>query len=371
MSFLQATNERSFKLLQEYLTTAQEGSHSPSRHFRFEFYLRPSQQETSLPASAPDTSCLKKVEVALPPPRQAFGAGGDISGSTKKALGKLLAACGLAADVSGTDDDVSIAGLGDLLRRAGEAARQREADVVTSSRRMVIARNALRMGRGAKAVLQGPLLRASAEAQADALEKLARALDLAPDAEVAGITFVIGGKYGLDGATGNVWLKWDESAKQWGARIATIDLDGVLRAKQGALERHWKEAQVARVMGVEMVYTDHSLGPTDEYKDFLERMESYGRGVGPVASDRCYELPLRVTGAALDGASGAFEVDERMGFVSVPVGASAKEVSLRPCACFAIPWTLVLASCTQSYIDTLHLIIQIADIYELVIMIQN
>lgn len=335
---MQATNERSFKLLQEYLSVAHEGTHTPSRHFRFEFFLHPSEQSPPPVSTSERTPGLEKVEVALPPPRHAFGTNGELTQSTRKSLGKLLAACGLAADVSGPNDDVSIQSLGDLLRRAGETARQREVDVMTSARRMVIARNALRMGRGVKAVLQGPLLSAPANVQAEALEKLAKALDLAPDAEVGGITFVLGGKYGLDAATGNVWLKWDARASEWGARIAAVDMDGVVRAKQRALERQFKEAQVATVMGVEMVYTDHGVGSSNEYGEFLERMESHGRAQGPVEGGRFNEVPLRVTGREEDGASGMFEVDERMGFVSVPVGASAEEVKISVSTLVTMKW---------------------------------
>ncbi|GAQ90460.1 Hypothetical protein KFL_006420060 [Klebsormidium nitens] len=320
-----ATNERSFKLLQEYLSVAHEGSHSPSRHFRFEFFLHPSE-ETPPPAPTSErTPNLEKVEVALPPPRHAFGTNGELTQSTRRALGKLFAACGLAADISSPDDDISIQSLGDLLRHAGETARQREADVMTSSRRMVIARNALRMGRGVKAVLQGPLLSAPAHVQAEALEKLAKALDLAPDAEVGGITFVLGGKHGLDAATGNVWLRWDAKATEWGARIAAVDMDSVVRAKQRALERQFKEAQVATVVGVEMVYTDHGVGSSSEYEECLDRLESHGRARGPVEGGIFSEVPLRVIRGGDEGVNG-FEIDERMGFVSVPVGASAEEV---------------------------------------------
>eukprot|EP00955_Chlamydomonas_euryale_P066845 359660-Chlamydomonas_euryale.AAC.13 len=120
---VQAENERSFKLLQEYLQQARSGDlRSPAARaaYHFAFYVREGDAhavgETAdgTAAAARETTTsrsssfagagagngsggerLKRVAVSLPPPQRHSEASLRLSGTSRKAIRKLLAAVGL------------------------------------------------------------------------------------------------------------------------------------------------------------------------------------------------------------------------------------------------------------------------------------
>lgn len=125
--WLQATNLRSFQLLQEYLTAAKEGGNTQRFVYHFEFYIRRNETETD---------ALEKVEVSLPPPQSKYHPqrGLELLPATRSAIGRLFVACGLSPDFSGgvlagSDEELS---LSDFFQQASELQRQNEASILNA-----------------------------------------------------------------------------------------------------------------------------------------------------------------------------------------------------------------------------------------------
>ena len=134
---MQDENERSFKLLQEYLEQAKSvDPRSPAARtaFAFSFYLRKPEDEKG----------FENVAVTLPPPQGS----GTLSPSVLKALARLFQACGLPSEdfilssesgeyfwsPSGSDKRPS---LRVFLPWAAEELRQQEAKKTDPSLRLV------------------------------------------------------------------------------------------------------------------------------------------------------------------------------------------------------------------------------------------
>lgn len=123
---LQATNLRSFQLLQEYLNAARGRNTSNRYSYHFEFFIKDSSDDETKHDNA-----LQRVEVSLPPPQVKFHPqrGAEMLPGTKVAIGKLFAACGLSSQVGqgwAGDDRVS---LSDFLQHASELQRKNAASV--------------------------------------------------------------------------------------------------------------------------------------------------------------------------------------------------------------------------------------------------
>ena len=150
----QATNQKSFILLQEYLALAESGAepHGRSQAFAFEFYIRDeaAPEGTGGDAGGGARGQLRRVALTLPPPGRR--AGGHSSGSlppaTALALGRLFDACGLESAFSGGAGVAPPDGLLDMLPGAAEALRQAHSNARTPDDLLRMARAALRMGRG-------------------------------------------------------------------------------------------------------------------------------------------------------------------------------------------------------------------------------
>jgi hypothetical protein len=130
---LQATNLRSFQLLQEYLNAA-KGGITPSRFsYHFELFIKdPSDDE------AKDDKALQRVEVSLPPPQVKFHPqrGAEMLPGTKVAIGKLFAACGLSSEVSqGWVGDERVS-LSDFFQQASELQRK-DASVLSREQQVI------------------------------------------------------------------------------------------------------------------------------------------------------------------------------------------------------------------------------------------
>jgi hypothetical protein len=99
---LQAANEKSFAVLQEYLHLAradQEAHGAPGRTFHLEFYVKKEHYAAEIVAKA--GSSTERVEMMLAPPSrrtQAQLEAGSLAPSTLKAIFKLLTKCGITPD---------------------------------------------------------------------------------------------------------------------------------------------------------------------------------------------------------------------------------------------------------------------------------
>lgn len=119
---LQATNVRSFQLLQEYLNAARGGNTTSRFSYHFEFFIRDGSDDEA----KDDDKALQRVEVSLPPPQVKFHPqrGAEMLPGTKVAIGKLFAAFGLSSEVSQGwvgDEHVS---LSDFFQQAIELQRK-------------------------------------------------------------------------------------------------------------------------------------------------------------------------------------------------------------------------------------------------------
>lgn len=130
---MQATNLRSFQLLQEYLNAAGGGNTSSRFSYHFEFFIKgPSDDE------AKDDKALQRVEVSLPPPQVKFHPqrGAEMLPGTKVAIGKLFAACGLSSEVSqGWVGDYHVS-LSDFFQQASELQRK-DASVLNREQQVI------------------------------------------------------------------------------------------------------------------------------------------------------------------------------------------------------------------------------------------
>lgn len=134
---MQATNLRSFQLLQEYLNAAKGGNTSHRFIYHFEFFIRRAENNNG---DANNDNVLERVEVSLPPPQVKFHPqrGTEMLPGTKSAIGKLFAACGLSAEVTGGlagDEPVS---LSDFFQQASERQRQNEASVLNLEQQVML-----------------------------------------------------------------------------------------------------------------------------------------------------------------------------------------------------------------------------------------
>ncbi|GBG76189.1 hypothetical protein CBR_g21938 [Chara braunii] len=368
-----AANEKSFKLLQEYLSQAQSGSRTLASEFKFEFYLRPppasedAEEEHNSLGEKPEESDLQRVLVSLPGPEPCFS--GEISTATRRSLRRLLIACGvppfadpelewiekfgaLSATVRDWDNDNGSAspfgtrawsgsrarssstvkdgqvGLTEFFLQASEIQRQNDVVTITSERHCILVRNALRMGRGVVASFRYPLSEQSFAAKADALQKLGRALDKAPSLDLVGCAFVLGDCYGID-PVGNIWVNAGDEEDEWAKWLSHIDVNRSRTNKMAHLARKGKERDLAEAMQVEMVFADNATGASPGYEDFLARMSASAGVVGAVGGGRFVDLPVRVvrSSAGLLQNSGnwrpvgeeGFGVDLSMGLVTVPI----------------------------------------------------
>lgn len=282
--------------------------------YNFDFFIRRDGSDTD----------LYRVEISLPPPKVRVNPdrGPELLPDTRAAIGRLLAACGLSPAVTGGltggEDRRSFA---EFFQQSSELQRQNESAALTLDQRMVVVRNALRMGRGVTASFKSPLAEASGSQQLEALENLARALDMASSVAATGCTIVIGRGYGVD-ALGNVWLNYEDSVEAWSKFLQEADFVTASERRAAARARRLKEFEIAHLMKVEMVFTHSLLAVHPEYTSFLHRMAQESMASGAVGGGKFSELPVRVSGPNREGSDatlGAFSVDETMGYISVPV----------------------------------------------------
>ncbi|KAJ7545871.1 hypothetical protein O6H91_08G014100 [Diphasiastrum complanatum] len=283
----QATNQRSFQLLQEYLDVA-KGKESPQRpSYHFEFYIKEYEATSN-----------KRVELFLPPPQ--------IRHHPQR--GKELSP---------------------LTKHASEIQRQSEASLLNLEQQVRVVKSALQVGRRITILFRRPLSDASCQEQLQVLENLARAVDEIQRVELAGCVLIIGDGYGVDDG-GNVWLNCEDDARSWAKYLGEVNWTNVSSCQSAAKARRLKEFQVAQLLEVEMIFADDSLVKKLEYLFFLDQLADNAIKNGAVGSGKFYELPIRVTSPSIESdipntenkssnKNAQLAIDENMGYISVSV----------------------------------------------------
>ncbi|EFJ49427.1 hypothetical protein VOLCADRAFT_117221, partial [Volvox carteri f. nagariensis] len=337
-------NERSFKLLQEYVQLARGGDvRSPAARlpYRFSFYLReppqpPLQQHvdaaesytptaparpplrpppsatrpaaaaaaatsgdggTASSAAATEVAGLHLVQITLPPPAISPAGAKELAAPTRKALVKLLAACGLATSGRGgggggggaadggreeDEDDGGPLSLAAFLPEAVEALRQVEAASTSDPAvRVANLRGAMRLRH--QVMVSFADKRLPARSQVALLERLARVVDgVAGEVQLQGCHIVIGDRLGLD-RLGQLCLPAaDPEDATWTSFLTGADLDFVRQQRKNVQALRNLETQVARAVGVAQVFTSYGNLMEPSYRSFLERLAAAAAASGPV-----------------------------------------------------------------------------------------
>ncbi|KAK9833576.1 hypothetical protein WJX81_007838 [Elliptochloris bilobata] len=334
-------NEHSFKLLQEYLDAAKSGGEkgrTAGSPYNFEFYV-PDEK------ASPDSAQLRRVALTLPPPaRLDFRSGSDLPATTHLALGKLLGACGVTYEFSGRGEgeDMSHASLRRFVPGAAGAQRERRLQQMTAAQELGAVRTALRVGRGVTVAFGGCVLGLAPHERVELLQRLAKALDSAQGARLRGVQVLLGEGYGVDNL-GRLCLDASDHALLWAKHLLEADVDKCAARREAVARLSVLETSVAGACGLAMVYSTPGLRMTPEYTAFLVGLAAGGhRPMRPLGA--YHELPLCVvpmraqgsTGAGAGAASGqesaepngggGWAVNTELGFLSVPVNASAAEV---------------------------------------------
>ncbi|CAL8469784.1 g9326 [Coccomyxa elongata] len=340
--FARQANEHSFKLLQEYLDSARKGGEvgrTAGVPFKFLFYLHKEQEDDvdgMLKDDSTDEGDLRRVDLVLPPPARldAGAAEGALPRATQRALGKLLAACGLDAEFAGGADVGAASHLRDFIPAAAELARQRQFSQRGPRHEISALRTALRLGRQVTIGFAPAVLARGSAEQAEQLRKLAAALDRISHVELAGVHVMLGSDYGVD-PQGRLWLDAQDNALFWSGYLLAVDVSECHERQEAAARVRRLEASVAALLGLSMVYCMPSLRMRPEFIRFLERMAAAGSQRGPIGGAREFSgVPLCVMSEEESGTAepsgrigeDAFTVDMDMGFLSAPVGASADQV---------------------------------------------
>lgn len=258
---LQEANERSFKLLQEYLAAAKHGGgigRTAGLPYRFDFFVLPPGEQGEDDA-APS---LQRVELTLPPPvslsyalhlfwgagihpttpacLQTKGPPGDaLSLASRKAFGRLLTACGIPDDFSDAAGHNPGSGqlfsLRNFIPQAAEAFHQAAAAQGGPRHQLGAIRTALRLTRGVIVPIGGQAAGGGPLEQLPQVLQLSRVLEGLPGLDVSGLRVGVGQGYGVD-ALGTVWLLGGGHAEAWTKYLREVDL-GHCRARRALADR--------------------------------------------------------------------------------------------------------------------------------------
>lgn len=318
----QGTNQHSFQLLQEYLNAAKGAGSSRQLPYHFVFFIR----------EEAEVGNLRKVQVSLPPPQIRYHGQHrtDILPATRRAIGRLLSACGLSGDgLGGLTSEEDHVRLSELCQQASEIQRHNEVSATDVERQSAIAKNALSLGRGIRVSVRPPVSELSSRDQLEALEKLATALDNCKEVNLSGHTLLIGDCYGVD-ALGNLWLRYKDDIQSWSNFFQMADLRKAIVNQREASLRRVLEMKAARLMEVEMIFTHDALAIQPDYSNFLNNVAEEAMNHGAVGAGKFSQLAIRVTcperehvtgfaGNLVTDAFSYMKVDQTFGYITVPV----------------------------------------------------
>jgi hypothetical protein len=338
-----ARNSHSLKLLHEYVEAARGGGGGVGRTagvpYRFEFFLRAA---AAAPSGAADVEAdsdaedapevpLEHVALTLPPP-PAGATGEEVAPDARKALGRLLVACGVHAGLGDGGNGAADAGLRYSLRRfvpaSAEAVHAAAAARGGPRAELAAARAALLLSRGAAAAFGGAATRAGTLERVAALRQLLAVLQegAAARLDLSGLVIGICDSYGVD-ARGRVWLAADGGADAWARFLAELDIEECRAAAAAAARVRALEAAAAAALGVATVHTEPRLAADAAHREFLEEAAAAaallppglraGRPLGDVAvvahADAAASVAAAGPGARADGAGA-----DAAGVVHVP-----------------------------------------------------
>lgn len=330
-----ADNEKSFKLLQEYLEQAKaQNMHSISRSaFKFIFHLH----------DLSEGSGLRKVEVTLPPPSPAphYRSGVPfttvLSRDTRTALSRLLSACGLEAGEEDVSDVEVQAGqersrhLLLFLAEVQEVVRQAEAAGVDPEVQAAHMRGAIRLS---YQLIVGFGSEVEPPRKLELIQQLIGALQMAGDAveELRGLHVLLGGQqYDVD-ARGALWLPFDATADQWADFLAGVDVDHARRQAETAAALARLEGHVAQALGIDALFTVPHAAMDPRYRELLEALAARAaKNGGPLVGGTLWGVALLVQPPAgtLQGRAGsatACSVDKQRGLILVALDAGADTI---------------------------------------------
>ncbi|KAL6780145.1 hypothetical protein ACKKBF_B14260 [Auxenochlorella protothecoides x Auxenochlorella symbiontica] len=319
-----AANERSFKLLQEYLQATKTHAHQeqqPAVPYRFIFYLKDGEaaEAPSPPVATPHSiPGLKRVTVNLPPP--APGGGPGHHPDTRRALGRLLHACGVpcAGALAGGAGAPPLAPrrLRDFLPAAAEALHRAAAGAAGGPADQAAAlRGALRLTRGVSASVAAAVRAARGPAAVLQLYRdLAAALAALPGLDLAGVALALRPGRSTLAPDGRVGLDSDAPRAAWVAFLGA-ELDVARCAALRALGRDVRrlEESAAAALGVDAVVRGRGIATADPaYREFLDRAVAVARDARRPRRGDYAGVSLRVgapgSAQGVDAASGAVEL---------------------------------------------------------------
>lgn len=276
------TNEKSFKVLQDYLASAERGSNalhadSPQR-FSLTFYLRKPQSQSDGNNDAAATTLhssngLSEVSVTLPPP------GRRPPQEIYRGLNQLFSACGIDTL---THEDVLIQNL-DTLRSflpvAVEAMHQarstydhrHEASAVCAAFRL---NHSIRLDLGSSRAPSS--FSGGGEDRSRAAERLYSVLTKSLGdgllEELEGMHVALGNDNVVDGF-GRIWLDGGGAEQDWVEFLESIDLQRIRGLQKASVERYQLEKSIAKLLRVQKVgAASDELRLSVDYSTFLNRM---------------------------------------------------------------------------------------------------
>jgi hypothetical protein len=283
-SDVKAINERSFTLLQSYISqsksreTARESREGDSRSlFPLTFYIPTSSSSQQQPLGDGSAPGLKCVNMTLLPPSPPSEGTSSFAPSTQRALSRLLVACEMLEDDPSFHSDVYDSTSSDMaptkslstfLPRATEALRQHLASNKDSSVRIANLRGALRMMRGVRVSVSSSVKRAR---QVETLMSLIRLLDRCPELELDNLHIVIGSETRVY-KNGQLELEADGDEMDWEAFLTGVDLSFVRQRAELVQSLRSMEARLASNVGLGLIHTLSSHLTDPKYRSFLENL---------------------------------------------------------------------------------------------------
>ncbi|GMH33562.1 hypothetical protein BSKO_01396 [Bryopsis sp. KO-2023] len=325
-------NERSMKLLQDYLIQAKDGLNGlmAPPPFRFVFFVKKSRadesssdesdcgasESTSPTAQSKAETPVERVEIVIPPPPR-NPTGDSLPLGARQGLAKLMAAVGvpkallhnLAVEIESSSDR-----LRDFLPEAAEHVRLHEAEGLSVEAQVSNAKFALKLGRQVNVSLGEVCESLSPMRRVQFFEDLAWALDQAPEVDVSGLWMMVGDGSGID-ANGRYWLPHNDTRREWVEHLVKMDVDSMKIRRKRVEEARRLETHVSQAMGVYSVYTSdkHRISPA--YVDFLKRLMALAEKRGQIGNGRFRAIPVCFVPDMEE--AGGCSINADVGFVTV------------------------------------------------------
>ncbi|KAG2501564.1 hypothetical protein HYH03_000071 [Edaphochlamys debaryana] len=246
---------------------------------------------------------LYRVAVMLPPPAISPEGSRAFASPTRKALAKLLTACGVATtgrdEAEGAEGAEGGAAAGEaelslaaLLPDAVEELRQAEASSAAAPAvRVANLRGALRLRH--QVMVSFADKRLPPAQQVALLERLARVVEAEAKGglKLAGCHIVIGDRLGLD-RLGQLCLAASEPDDVWASFLVGADLDFVRAQRAHVQAIRVLEGKVSGAAGLAQIYTPYAHLTDPAYRAALEALAAEAAARGPLGGGQLKPLTL-------------------------------------------------------------------------------